>query len=258
MNKILVIAANTFREAVRNKILYTVLFFALIIVLISALFGSVSIGDEVKVVKDFGLFSLSFFGTVITIIAGVNLLNKELRQKTVYNILSKPVYRYQFVVGKYLGLVLTVTTLVGLMGIGLVAFCGLMEGSVDYLLFEGIYCAILEAAIIAAVTVFFSSIVVTTTLTGLFTLAFYLAGRSLHYLKEFMPSGEYYNPVLQRVINVFDIILPDLSRLNHTNDIIYQVAIPAPILITATGYTCSYIAVCLVLAILIFEKRELL
>ncbi|MCC6932275.1 MAG: ABC transporter permease [Deltaproteobacteria bacterium] len=257
MNKIVAVALNTFREAVRNKILYTAFFFALIVVIISALFGSVSIGDDVKVIKDFGLFALSFFGTVITIIAGVNLLNKELKQKTVYNILSKSVYRYQFILGKYLGLLLTVAMLVGLMGIGLMIFCLMMEGRIDYLLLQGIYFTILEMAIVAAIAIFFSSIVITTTLTGLFTLAFYLAGRSINYLKEFMPEGEYYNPLLQKIVNIFDFILPDLSRLNHVNDIVYNVAVPTNILLSATVYTCSYAAISVTLAILIFEKREL-
>ena len=79
--KIFAIALNTFREAIRNKILYSVIFFAAFLVLISALFGSVSIGDKIKVIKDFGLFSLSFCGAIITIISGTNLLNKELKQK---------------------------------------------------------------------------------------------------------------------------------------------------------------------------------
>ena len=79
--KITAIAYNTFREAIRNKILYSVLLVTAAIVIISSIFGAVSIGDQVKVVKDFGLFCISFFGAIITIVAGVSLLNKELKQK---------------------------------------------------------------------------------------------------------------------------------------------------------------------------------
>ena len=106
--KIYAIALNTFREAVRNKILYSVLAFAVLLVAISALFGSVTIGETQRVIKDFGLFALSFFGAISTIICGVSLLNKELKQKTIHNIISKPVARWEFIVGKYLGLSLTV------------------------------------------------------------------------------------------------------------------------------------------------------
>ena len=135
MNKILSIALNTFREAVRNKILYSVVFFAALVVGAAALFGRVTMGDPVKVIKDFGLFSLSFFGAVITIITGVTLLGKEIKHKTVYNIISKPVDRWQFIVGKYFGLFFTVASLVTLMGLGFVLFVSIYEGKFNSLMF---------------------------------------------------------------------------------------------------------------------------
>jgi ABC-type transport system involved in multi-copper enzyme maturation permease subunit len=129
------ICLNTFREALRNKILYSVLFFAVLLIGISAFFGAVSIGQQEQVIKNFGLFSLSFFGAIITILSGVSLLSKELKQKTVYNILSKPINRWEFILGKYLGLTFTVCLLVALMGIGLVIFVACFERRVDWLLF---------------------------------------------------------------------------------------------------------------------------
>ena len=93
----LIIALNTFRELVRGKTLYGVIFTSAIIVAISALFGSVSVGDQLLVVKDFGLFSVSFSAVVFAVITGASLLHKELERKTVFNILSKPVNRSEFV-----------------------------------------------------------------------------------------------------------------------------------------------------------------
>ncbi|MCC6953509.1 MAG: ABC transporter permease subunit, partial [Deltaproteobacteria bacterium] len=93
------IALNTFREAIRNKVLYSGFLFVALLIAGSALFGSVSVGSQIKVIKDFGLFSLSIFGAIVAVAIGVNLLNKELKQKTIYNILSKPVERWQFIVG---------------------------------------------------------------------------------------------------------------------------------------------------------------
>ncbi len=255
--KVQAIALNTFREAYRNKILYSVILFAIVLVGVAALFGAVSVGSQVKVIKDFGLFSLSFCGALITIITGVSLLNKEIKQKTVYNILSKPVERWQFILGKHLGLTATVCVLVALMGIGLILFAGIFEGQLDLKLFQGILFAIMEITIVSSVVMFFSSVVVTTTLTGLFTLATYVAGRSITYLKFFLVQDKDYNPSLAAVIKVFDIILPDLSLFNISDSIVYGNSVSFSHFLGALLYCLAYSAVCLVLATLIFQRREL-
>ena len=257
MGKIFAIALNTFREALRNKILYSVILFAIIIVGISALFGSVTVGSQVNVVKDFGLFSLSFFGAIITIISGVSLLNRELKQKTVYNILSKPVRRWQFIVGKHLGLTLTVSILITLMGLGLIGFVSLMHGELDLLLLHGVLFAILEVMVVAAICIFFSSLVVTVTLSGLFTLGTYLTGRSIAYLKYFTTEGENYNPGLAPIINAMDLVLPDLSLFNFANQLVYGVAPTIGQISYAAVYAITYSACVLALAAVIFAYREL-
>lgn len=255
--KVWAIALNTFREAIRNKILYSVILFAILVVGVSALFGSVTMGSQIKVIKDFGLFSLSFFGAIITILSGVSLLNKELKQKTVYNILSKPVQRWQFILGKHLGLTGTVAVLVAIMGMGLISFVGLMEGRLDILLIEGVLFAILEVAVIASVSIFFSSLVVTTTLSGLFTLGTYVAGRSIAYFKFFMQQGENYDQTLATVLKVFDCILPDLSLFNFSELLVYGQSPTPGDLIYAVLYCFGYSIAALTLAALIFQRREL-
>lgn len=258
-SKIGAIALNTFREAIRNKILYSVFFFAVFIVCIGALFGSVTLGDRAKVVKDFGLFAISFFGAIIATISGVSLLNKELKQKTIYNILSKPVRRYQFIVGKFFGISFTVSLLVSFMGFFVFLFAAALEGHFDLLLWQGIAMVILEVCIISAVAMFFSSLVVTTTLSGLFTFATYLAGRSLAYLNVFLvKDSENYNPFLAPIITVLDIIVPDLSLFNFANTLVYGQAIPPLAFLYALIYTLTYSTIALTLASLIFSKRELL
>jgi ABC-type transport system involved in multi-copper enzyme maturation permease subunit len=255
--KILTIALNTFREAVRNKILYSVVFFALLVVAVSAFYGTVSIGDQIKVIKNFGLFSLSFFGAVITIISGVSLLNKELKQKTIYNILSKPVTRWQFIIGKYFGVVLTVNLLVALMGAALVVFLWFFEHRIDWLLFQAIFFVFLEICVLTAVTVFFSSMAVTITLTGLFTLGTYIAGRSISYLSHFLRDGEGYSPLVVRTTQVFDLILPDLSVFNVADAVVYGAPVSPHYVLQALIYCLSYCAAVLLLSIFIFSRREL-
>src|SRR5262245_18703205 len=161
MRKIGALALNTAREAIRNRILYSILFFALLMVVISAVFGAASIGDQMKYMKDFSLMSVSLFGVIIAIVLGVNLLHQELGRKTIFNILSKPVARWQFIVGKFFGLFATLAVVVGLMSVGVVAFFGHMAGHVDWGLASAAVAALLEIMMVIAVALFFSSLVVT-------------------------------------------------------------------------------------------------
>lgn len=256
--KVYAIALNTFREALRNKILYSVILFALLLVGISAFFGSVSIGSQERVIKDFGLFSLSFFGVILAITIGVSLLNKELKQKTIYNILSKPVERWQFLLGKHLGLSFTVCLLVSLMGLGLVIFASFFGEGIDYLLFQAILLILMEIIVMSSVTIFFSSVVVTTTLTGIFTLATYIAGRSINYLTHFLDQGENSNAALSAVVHSLNWILPDLSLFNVADQVVYSSSVSASQALYSLFYCMSYSLICLVLASIIFQKRELL
>ncbi len=254
---IIIISLNTFREAIRNKALYSVLMLAVLLVAISALFGSVTLGDKVKVIKDFGLFCLSFFGSILTIVIGVSLLNKEIKQKTIYNILSKPVHRTEFIIGKYIGLTITACVLITLLGLGLILFTSSMEGQIDYSLFIAIAFTYLELIIIAAVTIFFSSLVVTTTLTGLFTMSTYIAGRSISYLSYFFEEETKQNHNLTYIITILDKILPDLSHLSIADNISMGLTIEPIFALNAIVYSFSYSAILIILACAIFNKREL-
>jgi ABC-type transport system involved in multi-copper enzyme maturation permease subunit len=254
--KLWAVALNTCREAVRNKILYSVVFFAVILLGISAFFGSVTIGDRVKVIKDFGLFSLSFFGAIITILSGTTLLNKELKQKTVYNILSKPIERWQFIAGKFLGIWMTVSLLTLLMGLGLTGFCAAFEGRFDPLLLQGTAFCILELMIVAAVTIFFSSLVVTITLSGMFTLGAYIAGKSVEYLVYFTRDGE--NRALVALVRAAELVLPDLSLFNLSNQLVYGVPATLAQFNYGAAYAAAYSVVMVGLASLIFDRRELI
>ena len=255
--KILAIVLNTFREAIRNRILYSVVLVAFLLVGISALFGAVTMGSQVQVIKDFGLFTLSFFGAIITIISGTTLLHREIKLKTVHNILSKPVARWQFIVGKHVGLCLTVAVIVGLLGLGLTVFTAIFEGTIDSLFFQGTLLAVMELIIIASVSVFFSTLVITPSLNGMFTLGTYIAGRSIAYLQYFLANEESYDPVLIGIVKCFDVILPDLSLFNYNAMLVNNQAVPLSSMMHALVYCLSYSVLTLALATLLFQKREL-
>ncbi|GIW40567.1 MAG: hypothetical protein KatS3mg076_1144 [Candidatus Binatia bacterium] len=248
------IARNTAREAIRNKVLYSILFFAFLVVGISAVFGAASIGDELKFIKDFSLLSISLFGVVTTVVLGVNLLHKELGKRTILNILSKPVARWQFVLGKYVGLLCTLALLVGLMAAALSGFLGLLEGRVDWGLALASSAILLELAVVLAVAVFFSCIVVTPTLAGLFTAAVFVAGRSAAHLRYFLedPSGGFEDVVFSGLYAV----LPHLHRFWISDQVVYGRAFSPEYFAYLALYASSYAGALLLLGIFFFSRRE--
>lgn len=121
MSQILAIALNTFREAIRNRIFFTLAMFAVGMLLLTMAVSAASLNEEVRLMKDVGLFLTSTFCVVIAIFVGVNLVYKEIERKTIYTIMPKPIYRWQFLLGKYLGLAATLAVLVLAMGAVLAA-----------------------------------------------------------------------------------------------------------------------------------------
>lgn len=254
MTVLLLIAQNTAREAIRNKILYSIIFFALLMVGVSAVFGAASIGDELKFIKDFSLLSISLFGVITTVILGVNLLHKELGKKTILNILSKPVSRWQFIVGKYLGLLATLTLLVAVMSAGLMIFVWVMTGAPDWTLLLATGSTLMELAVLLAVALFWSSVVVTPALAGLFTVATFIAGRSIGYLEYFMTSDT--PPTMQAIASALSVLLPHLDRFWISNQIVYHEAFSSWYFINLGLYGFAYGALALLAGAAFFRYRE--
>jgi len=252
--KVFAIALNTSREAIRNKVLYSILFFACLLTGVSAVFGWASIGDTTKFVKDFSLFSISLFGVVTTVVLGVSLLSKELGKRTIHNILSKPVRRWQFLVGKFLGLLTTLAVMMALMTVALLVLLFFLEGSLDWQIVPIIAVMVLELSILSAVAIFFSSIVVTPALAGLFTAATFIAGRSIPVLGYFMTPDQ---PATVRYIaSGLHAVLPHLSQFYIADGIVYGLSLPPVYYLHATIYAVAYTALLLIVSATIFQRRE--
>jgi len=255
MDDVRTIALNTFRESMRSKLMYSVLFFAALLVAVSALLGSVTIGDQVKVIKDFGLFAISFFSVAYAVISGATLLNKELSRKTIYNILAKPVPRWKFLFGKYCGMLLTVSLMVALMAGALLAFTFFFDRRIDWLLLQACFFVVLQLAVICACTIFFSSIVVTPLLSGAFSFAIFLAGRSTDYLLRFVEQSEP-GSIARLAHSAAYPGLPHLNMLDVSYAAVYGLPSSAAAMMWGALYSCAYAGVLLVLANLIFARRE--
>ena len=252
--KILAIALNTTREAIRNKVLYSIFLFACLLTGVSAAFGSASIGDTSTFVKDFSLLSISLFGVVTTVVLGVNLLSKELGRRTIYNMLSKPVARWQFLAGKFLGLLATVIIMMVIMVAALLTLLRYLDGRFDWELLPVVGAMVLELGILLAVAIFFSSIVVTPALAGLFTAATFVAGRSAPQLSYFFEGEQ--PAALRDTARLLYAVLPHLDRLYVADAVVSGQTLPATYYLHAAVYAVAYAGVLMALSVAFFGRRE--
>jgi ABC-type transport system involved in multi-copper enzyme maturation permease subunit len=265
MGKILTIGLNTFREAIRNKILYSLLFFALIVIIGSMAFGALSVREEARLTTDLGLGGMSIFSVIIAIFVGVNLVYKELERKTIYSLIPKPVHRYQFVLGKYLGMLITLCVLLVVMSLVLFGVVALQGEVLSSALIKMVLLIFLEVWVVTAVAVLFSSFS-TPFLSGLFTLGIFLLGRSvpdIQALSRRMMDPEQGNIVAAWVLDIVTRILPNL-RLFYASGtenggayVSVHGAFPDwSYVAMAAGYAGLFATLILMLAILLFSRRD--
>ncbi len=151
MNRVVYIALNTYRETVRDKVLYNLLLFALILIGSSYILGQISVYQEVKIIKDLGLAAIAVFGTVIAIFIGIGLVSKEIDKRSLYGLLSKPVSRFEFLLGKYFGLCLTLAVNVIIMAAGLYLVLFYMTGTFEPELAKAGYLIYWQLVLVTAV-----------------------------------------------------------------------------------------------------------
>jgi len=175
MRAVAAIARNTFREALRDRVLYLFLGFAVLLLVCSKLFGLLTVGDEGKVIKDFGLAGIQLFTMLIAVMMSVLLISREVDSRTVYNILAKPVRRWQFLIGKYLGLLATVAVNLALMTAVLLLVTVVYLREFDAGLLFAAAMTLLEMALLTAFATLFA--VLTRPMLGtVFTLAVFVIG----------------------------------------------------------------------------------
>jgi len=251
--KIRAIALNTFKEAIRDRILYLVFFFAAVCLILSRLLALLTVGDQLKIITDVGLASISLFGTLMAILIGTGLVYKEIDKKTIFTLLSKPIHRYQFLLGKFFGLLLTLLVMVLLMTVIFLAMLFLHAIRVEWSLFIVICLIFIELALITSVAILFSTFS-TPILSSVFTLAFYLIGHfswGLETLMTKMPPG-----FSKTLAQIFYILLPDLENFNFKTETVHHLPIPSEVIGLSVLYGILYTALVLGVAMLIFRKRD--
>ena len=253
--KALLIAQATLKEFVRGKMLYTLLACGIALTSLGVLFGSVSIGQQEIVLKDFGLFSISLLSVSFVVIAGPIMLHKELALKTIYTLLARPVSRSQFILGKFIGVYLSGLTFIIVLAIILIGVTSLLEPGPDFALLQALVYIAMELLLICSVMIFFSAILITPALSGILTLATFLIGRSSSYLLYFIKSGEL-TPNASFVLRALYKAVPDFESLQVANTAVFGVTQSFAHLSWALLYVLCYSLVLLGVAIFVFNRRQ--
>lgn len=257
MNRVGTIAFHTFKEAVRDKVLYNLIVFALLMIGSAILFSTISVGIQQIIIVNLGLSSILVFGLMMAIFIGIGLVSKEIERRTVYQVLSKPVHRFEFIVGKYLGLILTLLVNTSIMTAGFyLALIYQKRGlSLDDLAaIATIYFILLQLAMVVSLAVFFSTIS-TPILSAVFTFSVYVIGHLLgemRWLGQASGSG-----IVQGVTSALYYLLPNFSNFDFITQTAHGEKISGGLLVSNSLYALLYVTVLISASVLIFEDREL-
>ena len=254
MNRIVSIAKNTFREAVRDRVLYNLVIFVLLIVACAILLGDLTDGHEARTIVNIGLNAMLMFGAFIAIFVGVGLVSKEIEKRTVFAIFAKPVSRSEFIVGKYLGLCLTLAVNVAVMGIGVsLALIYVGNSRLAASIWPSILLIFFELTILTAVATLFSSFS-SPALSALLTFFVFLIGHfssSLRDLAEGLTSRS-----AQFLFDAIYYLLPNLSHLTFVTNASHGDVPPAAFLGSSILYAVVFDIILIAAATLIFSRRN--
>jgi Cu-processing system permease protein len=248
------IMKNTFKEAIRSRIFYILMAFAIGMLGFAVVLSFLTLGSQKRVILDLGLAGISFFSVMTSIFVGIGLIYMEVEKKTIYNVLPKPMPRANFIIGRYFGLMAVLgTNLIAMLAIlSLVLLC--FKGFTLMVFYAGIF-IFMELAIITAIAIFFSS-VASPVLSALCTISFYIIGHTSSTFPDILV------PILhsefqKKMATALFHILPDLTILNVSNLITYEIPIAEGFVGRAFLYTVFMVSLLLLSACLCFKRRDL-
>lgn len=256
IGRIIAIARNAFREAVRDRVLYNLVLFVLLLTAAAVFIGELSGGQERKVIVDLGLSAMLLFGVFIAIFVGVGLVYKEIERRTIYAIFSKPVGRGEFLVGKYLGLCLTLLVNVVVMAIGVSFALMYVSKGWDPLIvtiWPAVFLIFLELMILTAVALLFSSFS-SPALSALLTFFVFIIGHFSADLKSLATSLGSFGA--RALFGALYYLLPNLANYSYITPAAHGRAPEAAFVVATTAYALMYIAVILAIATLVFSRRN--
>jgi len=260
------IAINGFREAVRDKVMYSLIAFALLLIVISYILGQLTAGQDLKIMKDLGLTSISIFGLFMAVFIGIGLVSKEVERRSVYSLLAKPIRRADIVIGKYLGLVLTLVVNIAIMTVALyavLAYVGWGENEfakaareaplLDPAMMKAVLLTLIQLSIVTATAVFFSTFS-TPMLSAALTLGVYVAGFFSADLRNFDQVVN--SPAAIALARGLYYVLPNLGAFDVNAQVVHGLPVGWRYIAVTGAYGLTYIAILLVISATIFSRRD--
>lgn len=258
MTAVFAIAYNTVREALSRRVVLLFLFGALVLIVLSPLFSFLSPREELTLLKSLGLGVIQLASMFICIVMGISLIPAEIERRTIYTVLSKPVQRYEFVLGKFLGGILTMLFNILCMGVVffvVVAWRGNVKQALD--LWKGFMMIFFQMSILVSLAIFFSAFL-TPFVNFFMSLGVYIIG-TLSSVTESLMKGENRTALQKGIGAVLHYLLPNFGNFNIQNKIIHpetRIINEGVYYIQNIGYAVLYIAVLLIIAVIIFDRRE--
>nr|HEX4314193.1 ABC transporter permease [Kofleriaceae bacterium] len=259
VGRIWAIALNTFREAARIRVLYGVLVVVVAANVLAAVLGQLSIHEDVRLAQDIGLAGISIMGSLTAIVLGVMLLYAEIQRRTIHAIVSKPIARWEFVVGKYVGMALVLSVLVGLFAIAMALMLTVDGDGVTMAVVKALVLAWLEVLVVAAIAIFFSSFS-TPFLSGIFALAMWTLGRLTPDIEAATHAA---SPSIGIVARVALEIVPDLNLFAVSGHEVSGELVSVHDMFVSWGYVAEaaahgigWIVALVALACVLFERRD--
>jgi|SRR3989338_509984 len=253
MHTIFSIAKNTFRQTIRDRILYGILIFALLFIGSSIVLGSLGLEENLFIIRTFGLAGIYLFGLIITIFLGASIVYEEVEKRTTYVLLSKPVTKADIIVGKFFGLFMGICTTTLLMTVAYILIVYLSNASFDYMSLLTVGLQLLEMAVLISILILFS--IFTTPLASIiYTILLVYIGHSLSAINTYTDSIGGLGKI---VLNLAYYLLPNLEKFNIRDAIVHNVGISVSSTLVSIGYALIYIVLALFLAKLAFDKKDL-
>lgn len=260
------VALNVFRESVRDRVLYSLVAFASLLIGVSYLIGQLTAGQDIKIIKDLGLAAISAFGLLIAIFIGIGLVWKEVERRSIYSLLAKPVSRPEFIIGKFAGLALTLLVNVATMTVAFYAVLAYMNTqfpdnvraswpapAVDPGMLRAVALIFVELLVVTAIALFFSTFS-SPFLSAALTGGLWVIGHFNTDLRNFEAVVE--SPAAASLARGLYYILPNFAAFDIKAQVVYALPVPSSYLLITAGYGAVYVALLLTGAVTIFARRD--
>jgi ABC-type transport system involved in multi-copper enzyme maturation permease subunit len=253
VKQVAAIAVNTFKETIRDRVLAVIVVFALMMIVGGLWLGSISLGEQGRMMKDFGLVAVTFFGLIVAVFVAAGLVHKEVEKRTVFVLFSKPVSRGAFITGKFLGLCATMAVVLAGMGAFLFLLVWAVAGDATGMILVAVLMIYVQLLAVMAVTIFFSTLG-SAILASVLGICVFVAGQLSHNVLSLTRLGK--NVITEAFSWVVYVVIPNFSAVDVKAGVVGEDTLAWGQIALWTAYLLAYVVVALALAALVFRRKE--